>query len=124
MHDARFVSRLNGCRDLAYDVGRFIRTERRRAARVSVQDLSRCPLDGHEMLARRRLADLYGAYHVGVLDAGSVLGFPEKPRDGRLVLPQLLPEDLECDVTVLGVVGPVDGGRSTFPNFLLEAVTG
>lgn len=89
MNDVRIMRRLNAGGDLADDVGDDFFWQRCVLLRETLENFSRRPFDGQEMQTIFRLTDFNGAHHVGMLDAGPVFRFAQKPGDRRFVLTEL-----------------------------------
>jgi hypothetical protein len=59
-----------------------------------------------------------------MLDPCPELGLSKKSRDGCAILSKLLSQNFERDNAVLRMISTIDGGGSTLPDHILDAVPG
>jgi len=88
--DVCVVSCLHAGSDLADDVGHDVHRQGSVLLGVLIQNFPAGPLDGEKMQPILRLPDFDRLHDIGVLDPGSVFGFPEEARNRSTVLPELL----------------------------------
>src|SRR5439155_7661538 len=81
------------------------------------------PLEG-EVVQAVRFAEVVGADHTWMHDAGPVSRFPQKSFDHNGVAPETLAQYFERTGAALGMLGAVHLRRSSFADALEEAVAG
>lgn len=123
VNNAGVMSRLDGLADAQDDPSNFRTRKRGVLLGISLEELSRCPLDDEVVKAVRHPC-LDGANDVGVNDSLPELGFAVESSDRGLLQSQLVTEHLEGYLAVGGMLCAVDNRSAALAYEGLERVAG
>ena len=124
MHNLHGVRCIHGIRDLENNCGCFVWGEWRVALGVALEEFPRGPFDRDKVQSLGRLADVECTNDIGMLHTLSEGCLAQESRDGSLVMTQLLAQDLDRDIAMRRMTGPIDGRRSTFTHAVVQRVSG
>ena len=114
------VSCMNGCSNLRYDDCSFFAGQRGVLLCVSLEKLTRSPLDSQKMKSGVGFSNLDGSHDVRMLHTRTVLRFSNEACNGSAIMSQLFTEYLEGDSAMAWMLSLVHCGRTALSDLTLK----